>query len=133
MKGACGILHVDIAEFYRSIYTHSLCAIGMGIDESRRAFLENSNESKYIMYCRFDDRVRRLNGARTNGILTGPYISRVISEAILAKVDEELTKAGLVFVRYADDYEVAIYNEDDINDTKSKLIAIFDRYFLTLL
>lgn len=132
MKGANGILHVDISEFYRSIYTHSLCAIGIGVDRARKAFLEDSQDPVYKMYCQLDDRVRRLNGARTNGILIGPFISRVLSEAILAKVDEELEDLGLIFVRYADDYEVAIYNEVSINDIKSKLVGAFERYFFRI-
>ncbi len=127
-RGACGILHIDISEFYKSIYTHTLSAIKFGIDGAKESFLRDSQDETYRKYVAFDDRIRRLNGARTNGILVGPYISRIISEAILARVDIELRAVGFTFVRYADDYEIAIYKEEELADAKSKLVAIFERY-----
>jgi hypothetical protein len=127
-RGASGILHIDISEFYKSIYTHTLSAIKLGIDGAKEAFLRDSQDENYRKYVALDDRIRRLNGARTNGILVGPYMSRIISEAILARVDIELRESGFTFVRYADDYEIAIYKEEDLEDIKSKLVAIFERY-----
>lgn len=127
-SGACGILHVDISEFYRSIYTHTLSAIKLGIDGAKEAFLQESQSEDYKKYVNLDDRVRRLNGARTNGILVGPYISKILSEAILAKVDEEFRTEQLVFIRYADDYEIAIYDESGVEDVKSRIVAILDKY-----
>lgn len=127
-KGACGILHIDISEFYRSIYTHTLSAIKLGIDGAKDAFLKDSQDEDYLKYVALDNRVRRLNGARTNGILVGPYLSKILSEAILARVDSELRENDIIFVRYADDYEIAIYKEVDLADIKSKLVATFERY-----
>lgn len=127
-RGACGILHIDISEFYRSIYTHTLSAIKLGIDGAKQAFLQDSQDGNYKKYVALDDRVRRLNGARTNGILVGPYISRILSEAILARVDKELREDNFIFTRYADDYEIAVYKEESLVDIKSKLVTIFDRY-----
>ena len=127
-RGASGILHIDISEFYRSIYTHTLSAIKLGIDDAKDAFVQDSQDEGYKMYVSLDDRIRRLNGARTNGILVGPYISRILSEAILARVDIELQESHIIFTRYADDYEIAIYNKKDLEDIKSKLVTIFERY-----
>lgn len=127
-EGACGILHIDISEFYKSIYTHMLSAIKLGIDGAKEAFLKDSQDEGYRKYVALDDRIRRLNGARTNGILVGPYISRIISEAILARVDIELRVAGFTFSRYADDYEIAVYKEEDLEDIKSELVVILDKY-----
>ena len=127
-SGACGILHIDISEFYKSIYTHTLSAIKLGIDDAKKSFLRNSQEEDYRKYVALDDRIRRLNGARTNGILVGPYMSRVISEAILARVDIEMREAGFTFVRYADDYEIAVYKADELEDVISKTVAILERY-----
>lgn len=127
-SGACGILHLDISEFYRSIYTHTLSAIKLGIDGAKEAFVQESKSEDYKKYVRLDDRVRQLNGARTNGILVGPYISKILSEAILAKVDEEFRTEQMVFARYADDYEIAIYDESGLEDVKSKIVTILDKY-----
>lgn len=131
-RGACGILHIDISEFYRSIYTHTLSAIKLGIDNAKEAFLQDSTDKIYKKYAAFDDRIRRLNGARTNGILVGPYISRILSEALLARVDMELQEKDITFTRYADDYEIAVYKEEDLADIKSKLVTIFERYFFRI-
>lgn len=127
-RGASGILHIDISEFYKSIYTHTLSAIKFGIDGAKESFLRDSQDEGYRKYVALDDRIRRLNGARTNGILVGPYMSRIISEAILARVDMELRDVGFVFVRYADDYEIAVYKEEELADVKSKITTIFERY-----
>ena len=131
-RGACGILHIDISEFYKSIYTHMLSVIKLGVDGAQEAFLKNSRDVQYIRYVKFDDRVRRLNGALTNGILVGPYMSRVLSEAILAKVDEELRKNEYIFTRYADDYEFAVYKEYELEDMKSNLTAVFEKYYFKI-
>ena len=127
-QGACGILHLDISEFYKSIYTHMLSVIKLGVDGSKEAYLKKSQDSDYKKYVIFDDRVRRLNCSRTNGILVGPYISRVVSEAILARVDTELREMDYNFVRYADDYEIAVYKEDELEDIKSKIVSVLARY-----
>ena len=127
-RGACGILRIDISEFYKSIYTHIFSAIKLGIDEAKNAFLADSQDEDYKRYKALDDRIRRINGARTNGILVGPYISKVISEAILARIDMELRDKNFIFVRYADDYEFAIYKKDNLEDIKGKLTSVFDRY-----
>ena len=127
-QGACGILHLDISEFYKSIYTHMLSVIKLGVDGAEKAYQENSQDADYKKYVAFDDRIRRLNSSRTNGILVGPYISRVVSEAILARVDTELREMDYNFVRYADDYEIAVYKEDELEDIKSKIVSVFARY-----
>ena len=31
-------------------------------------------------------------------------------------------------VRYADDYEIAVYKEDELEDIKSKIVSVFARY-----
>lgn len=131
-RGACGILHIDISEFYKSIYTHMLTAIKLGIDGAKESFARDSQDKEYRKYVALDDRIRRLNGARTNGILVGPYMSKIISEAILARVDMELQNEGFTFVRYADDYEIAVYKDKDLADVKSKLVAIFEKYSFRL-
>lgn len=131
-KGACGILHVDISEFYRSIYTHAITTIKLGVEGAREAYNNISTDNDYLTYCTLDKVIRSLNGKRTNGLLVGPYISKVISEAILARVDEDLRNKNLVFTRYADDYEFAVYNRDEIDSIKEDIFGIFGRYFFVI-
>lgn len=131
-KGAAGILHIDISEFYSNIYTHIFGCIKLGIDGIKSAFIQDSTDQDYLLYKKLDDRVRRLNGARTNGVLVGPYISRILSETILAVVDKELRDNNLIFTRYADDYEIAIYHDTFYEDVLHLVTSVFDKYFLKL-
>lgn len=128
-QGACGILHIDISEFYRSIYTHSLTAIKIGIEEAEASYRSNSNGDVYCLYVKLDGFVRGLNGKRTNGLLVGPYISHVLSEAVLANLDTNLLEEGVEFTRYADDYEIIVRHKEDIETLKSKVNDVFDKYF----
>lgn len=128
-QGACGILHIDISEFYRSIYTHSLTAIKIGIEEAKDAFRNNSDSDVYHLYVDLDKFVRGLNGKRTNGLLVGPYVSHVLSETVLANLDKDLLKEDIEFTRYADDYEIIIRNKEDIEKLKSKVNDLFNKYY----
>lgn len=130
--GACGILHIDISEFYGSIYTHIIPAIPLGIDGALEAYDNGGDDDNYKLYNNLDVMIRGLNCKRTNGLLIGPYLSKVIAETILAKIDEELTNKGLVFTRYADDYEFAIYEKNDMENVKAIVGSVFDRYFFRI-
>lgn len=129
-KGSCGILHLDVSEFYRNIYTHAITAIKLGVEGAYKAYIEQSKDIEYKRYVDFDTRVRSLNGKRTNGLLVGPFLSKIISEAFLARVDRELRELNLVFTRYADDYEFAVYDSSEVKTIKSSVSSIFDKYFL---
>lgn len=130
--GSCGVLHIDISGFYRNIYTHALTTIKIGAENAKKAFRENSQDANYKTYVDLDTRVRGLNGKRTNGLLVGPFISRVLSEAVLARVDIELRDNGLDFVRYADDYEFYIRRNDEVEKTKSIVTSILSKYYFEI-
>lgn len=128
-QGACGILHIDISEFYGNIYTHSLTAIKIGVKEAETCYRNNSNSAVYRLYVKLDEFIRGLNGKRTNGILVGPYVSHVISEAVLTNLDKDLLEEKIEFTRYADDYEIIVRNNEDIEKIKSKVSDLFERYY----
>ena len=130
-RGAAGILHIDISEFYRNIYTHILGCIKLGIYGVKEAFLRREKSSDYTLFNDLDKMVRSLNGARTNGLLVGPYISRILAESLLAVVDEELREHNLIFTRYADDYEIAVGQGEQKDDilhlvTSPEIIELFN-------
>lgn len=133
-KGACGILHIDLAEFYSSIYTHTIASIKIGLEEAERQFAMGKNywSEDYKVYNNLDKHIRKLNRNRTNGLLTGPYISKVIAEAILSNVDEDFRKKDYIFSRYADDYEFAVYDESEQEKMKEEIEGIFEKYSLRM-
>lgn len=138
-KGAVGVLKVDISNFYASIYTHIIPSIKLGYDglyENYRKFKSNQNDSTinvdFIKYSDLDINIRNLNCGRTNGILPGTLISQLIAEALLSKIDEEIKAAEIKYVRYVDDYEIFIYDENKIDFIQNKIRMILNKYFLTI-
>lgn len=131
-QGAVGILHIDISEFYRNIYTHSLTALKIGVDAAEVAYRSGSTSEDYAKYKVLDEKIRNMNGKRTNGLLIGPYISYVLAESVLANVDQELEGNNIEFTRFADDYEIIIREYDELSSIKNKIHSIFEHYFLKI-
>ena len=50
-----------------------------------------------------------MNLNQTNGLLAGPFVSRLISEALLTRIDKEIKSENIRFVRYVDDYEISTH------------------------
>ncbi|OEH86992.1 hypothetical protein BHU72_01680 [Desulfuribacillus stibiiarsenatis] len=137
-KGAKGILYLDISNHYASIYTHILPSILLGYDEAItqfKIFLSNNQDervtSDYKKYKDLDEKVRALNAGRTNGLLTGTLISQFIAEALLTRIDKEIEKRNINFVRYADDYEVFIYDENEIEKISTEISDTIAKYHFT--
>lgn len=138
-RGSKGILQLDISNCYQSIYTHLLPCIDLGFDRTAQVYkLFKANQSdptipsSYHIYRDFDKILRGMNGDRTNGLLTGISVSRFVSEALLARIDEEIEKEGIRFVRYVDDYEIFIFNEKELQKTQSTVTNIFRKYYLSI-
>lgn len=111
--GARKILKLDISNCYDSIYTHCFPAIILGVDEAQRQYNKDEKKFKKNKYCKLDILVRHQNNNQTKGILCGIITSRILSEALLVKIDNELASKKINFVRYVDDYEVFIYNDEE--------------------
>lgn len=138
-KGAKGILYLDISNFYGSIYTHLIPAIKLGYEYAEEQYKtqkannrDASITDEYRNYVMLDEAVRNMNGARTNGLLTGTMISQFLAEALLSRIDQELSSLDVKYVRYVDDYEVFIYNETQIEKTKNDITRILKKYFLSI-
>lgn len=131
-RGAKGILYLDITNFYLSIYTHIFPALKLGYEKALQMFRSNSDNEEYVNYKKLDELVRGLNGNRTNGILPGILLSRIISEALLSCIDKEIEKEKIYFVRYVDDYEIFIYDKNDIDKIENIILNILRKYHLML-
>ncbi|WAA12828.1 RNA-directed DNA polymerase [Fervidibacillus halotolerans] len=128
------VYKLDLANFYDSIYTHTIEWAVIGKDEAKensikRTFKNNLGE-------KLDYFVRNTNNRETSGIPTGPFSSRIISEILLKKIDEEIEllvkKVDFKFVHYVDDYEFYFRNEADFNLVKNKIRRIFEKYRLRI-
>ena len=55
----------------------------------------------------------------------------MISEALLTRIDKEIKSENIRFVRYVDDYEIFVF-DDNTETTKSKIDLILRKYNLTI-
>lgn len=127
--GSKKVLKLDISNCFSSFYMHMIPAILLGVKGAEcnyNKFLKDPNDqsinSIYRKYRKLDEVLRRQNLNRTNGLLPGPLISKMIAEGILTRIDKELSKEGIKFSRYVDDYEVYLFDNDD-----KTVISIFTR------
>jgi len=125
--GAKKILKLDISNCFSSFYMHMIPAIILGADMAEDSYNKKLKDAKdpqidpnYTKYAKLDRLIRQQNLNRTNGLLTGQLMSKIVAEGILTRVDIELQEEGIKFSRYVDDYEVYLFEEE-----KEQVINIF--------
>lgn len=132
------ILHLDIANFFNSIYTHNISAITKGETWATEQFqLSQAKETtshEYDVLSNIDRKVIEMNSKRTHGLLIGPRLSFIIAESLLTQIDNELQEILLPydidFVRYVDDYDIFIKEENQIKIAKDTFNSILQKYGL---
>lgn len=137
-SGARKILKLDISNFYGSIYTHFIPVIALGLETADDCFRLGKEASStrpywpsYSTYHQLDTYVRGMNLNRTNGLLVGPVISRILAESLLARIDKELVKEGIVYSRFYDDYDICLFSDDEA-EVIGKVSTILRKYDLAL-
>lgn len=136
--GAKKILKVDISNCYASFYMHMFPAIMLGAEAAEREYKKHKDNPEdpsinptYIKYNKLDGAVRRQNLNQTNGLLPGTIYSKVFAEAMLVRIDHELEDQSLKFVRYVDDYEFFLFDNDE-KATLSIVAKILKKYGFVL-
>lgn len=124
-KKFSGLLQVDIAKCFPSIYTHT-------IGWATKGKLVAKQQSRGTFDDSFDSLMQNMNFGETNGIIIGPEVSRIFSEVILQQVDidiiSELEIKNLSlgkdydFRRYVDDYFV-FYRDRKVSEQVSEAIS----------
>lgn len=97
------ILLADVAECYRSVYTHSLAWV------LHTKELTRGNPNDFALWGNGLDRaIRNGQGRQTNGIPVGPDTSLVAAELVLTEIDVLLTDRARPAggFRFFDDYEL---------------------------
>lgn len=109
-------LHTDIADYYPSIYTHSIPWALHGKKESKEKNFDFSMIGNVI-----DKKVRDLQHGQTNGIPQGSVLMDLIGELLLGYIDsklvEKLTNIGIIdykILRYRDDYRIFSNVKDEL-------------------
>lgn len=108
---------------------HMIPAILLGVESAETEYgkyHKDSNDTTinptYLKYSKLDAIIRHQNLNRTNGLLAGTLYSKIVSEAILTRIDKELCEYGIHFSRYVDDYEVYLYSDEE-----KQVISIFGK------
>lgn len=127
-------LHADIAQFYPTIYTHSIPWALNGREAAKAALRSGTISS--LLGDRLDEAMRTANDGQTVGIPIGPDTSLVVSEILLSSVDDALaTRKDLEIVnglRYVDDIELYFRSRAQAEDALVALEAELLRYELAL-
>lgn len=125
-------LSLDIANCYPSIYSHSLAWALVGKENSKRMFQDRSLQNNAYKHADEIDKDNiRMKSLETNGLLTGPYSSRIISEIILASIDEIL-RDKYEFSRYVDDYNFYFATKYDCEKAIGDIAKILSEYNLKI-
>lgn len=128
-------LKVDISNCYNSLYTHSISWAVCGKEKAKEYFRTNGPESikeDYEIADCLDSFIRFQKNNETNGIIVGPFTSRIISEIILARIDDELCKKNLKFKRYVDDYKLYFRTEAQAQESLPIIEKVLNEYNLSL-
>lgn len=102
--------HADISNCFPSIYSHALPWALIGFDNAKK---HKSEKDKW--FNKIDECLRLTKRNETQGIAIGPATSNVVTEIILARIDEKLS-VKYSFARFIDDYTCDCTSETDAQD-----------------
>ncbi len=105
------VVHIDIKNFYPSIYTHSISWALHKKDKIRK----KGNRDNYKFLGNILDKLfQSINDGCTNGIPIGPVVSDLICEILLSAIDSNVKLPKDCFgVRFKDDYRILCNTEDE--------------------
>ncbi len=130
MPGGSVTLRTDISQFYGSIYTHAVDWAVRGKAAAKRAM------RAHTLGVFLDSRLRESREGQTIGLSIGPDTSWLVSEVLLARVDEALcrehpTMAARAF-RYIDDMTFYASSAGEAYDVLATYERLLGEYELSL-
>lgn len=129
------LLHIDISNFYSSIYTHSL---SWAFHDENVA--KNSKKNNSLIGNKLDRKYQFMNYGETVGLPQGNVLSDFMSEMLLVYIDSLLVKKlesidkslDYKILRYRDDYRIFTLTKENENLIKKELVLILQRHKLSL-
>lgn len=131
LRGAFGrrfTVHTDISNCFPSVYSHAIPWATVGFDYAKK---HKSTKYKTEWFNQLDEKVRWLKRGETQGIAIGPATSNILSEVILARVDETL-RGKFVYTRFIDDYTAYCETEEKAQEFVRQLSEELAKYKLLL-
>lgn len=119
------VARADIANFYPSLYTHSIPWAIVGIDVAK------GNTSANLWYNGLDRDIRMCRRAETNGVSVGPGTSSLAAEIVLSQIDRALQRR-FKYERFIDDYRCYAESRSEAQSFLNLLEAELAKYSLYL-
>lgn len=110
------VLRFDIENFFGSIYTHSYTWL------IANNYLDSIALNKVnSLYPNIDTFLQNINGSKTNGIVVGPEISRLLANFLLVKIEKQIDN-GIKRLGYkkGKDYDICRFVDDYFLYTNDK-------------
>lgn len=120
------VIHIDIADCYGSIYTHSVVWALHTKDLAKQ-----SRSEKTFIGNQIDWHLQDMSFGQTNGIPQGSVLMDFVAEIVLGYVDLELTERinelninGYKIIRYRDDYRIFTNNPQNAESIVKNITEI---------
>lgn len=127
------ILKTDIAQFFPSIYTHSISWAAHTVEVAKA---NTSRDSPVAYFNQLDWYTQQCQSRQTRGVVVGPDLFRIFAEYISCSIDKELqVRAGSHIVggvRHVDDFYIGVRTEVDATVVLSHLRDILQNYELQI-
>lgn len=131
-------LKLDIQNFFKSIYTHSIVWAIVGGKDIGKTLSRYEYSSTFAS--KTDKLLQRSNNNETNGILLGPELNRIISDLLLTTIDIDIQnklnhlklRTDYDIYRFIDDYFIFASSKETIEDIEKAIKTSLENYNLTL-
>lgn len=127
IPGCRYIAYSDIANFFPSIYTHS---INWALSTKTKA--KRTRRDHKSLGALLDSSAMDLRDRETDGLLIGPHASNLLAEIILSCVDFNLCKKGYRYTRYIDDYTCYANSKTEADSFLRDLSSELDEFKLSI-
>ena len=120
------LVQADISKCFPSIYSHAI-PWAIATKEVAKQTVHNNS----LWYNKLDLEVRNSTNGETHGLLIGPHTSNILSEIILCRIDEALSKKWS-YVRNIDDFSCYVNTQDEADEFLVQLNRNLREYGLSL-
>lgn len=125
--GASYRVDADVSSCFPSLYIHAVPWALVGHPEAKRC-----RAKKTLWYNQLDMSQRQIQRNETKGVPIGPATSNIMTEVVLARVDEALANKKYRFLRYIDDYKCYCTTREEADGFIRDLEQELNAYLLAL-
>ncbi len=121
------MVYADIANFYPSVYSHTLPWALVG-KKTAKKYVGHKRKKRW--FNQIDFKTRNTKNNESNGVLIGPDTSNILTEIILSQIDKGLKKYD--YYRYIDDFTCYCKDEAEAQQFIIDLSSLLSEFRLAL-